>query len=260
MLKVDEYKRALEGYRGKTKYAKGFYGQALTREKLNAARRKYPDWYDKKKSVQDPKKTNYEYLLQFCNKGWFAADCIGLVKGIRAGYRADGTVGRLTKQMDQTVREMVASLTDKHTDYENAEVGELVYFSDYSHVMTVTKKGELDIESAPSIDGVQEVSLFYQPKSRVGGAGKLPWVDYSKPQPAPVKEDEVKYSELEVCRKGSKGDAVRTIQANVHVFVDGTFGNDTETAVKEFQKKHGLTADGVVGQNTWKVIIDGWHK
>ena len=85
-------------------------------------------------------------------------------------------------------------------------------------------------------------------------------IEYEAPQPAPVKEDEVKYSELEVCRKGSKGDAVRTIQANVHVFVDGVFGNDTEKSVKEFQKKKGLTVDGIVGEKTWKAIIEGWEK
>ena len=82
----------------------------------------------------------------------------------------------------------------------------------------------------------------------------------------PKEEDEVKYTDLEVCRKGSKGDAVRTIQANVHVFVDGVFGADTEKAVKEFQKKnkdndgHALTVDGVVGPKTWQAIIRGWEK
>jgi murein L,D-transpeptidase YcbB/YkuD len=163
----------------------------------------------------------------------------------------------MTSAIDQTIKEMVADLEDVHTDYAKAEVGEMVFFSDYSHVMTVSKYGEKDIESAPSLDGVKEVSLFYQPSSRVGGAGKLPWVEYDE---KPKEDDEVKYSDLEICRKGSKGDAVRTIQANVHVYVDGVFGSDTEKSVKEYQKKKGLVADGVVGQRTWKSIIEGWSK
>lgn len=37
--------------------------------------------------------------------------------------------------------------------------------------------------------------------------------------------------------------------------VDGKFGTDTEKAVIAYQKAHGLKADGVVGYNTWKVIL-----
>lgn len=256
-----EFMKALRGYVGKTKYGKGCFGQRLTRQLLVSKRDnpRLKDWYNAKSKV-DSTKTNYEYLLQFCDGKWFIADCCGLIKGIRAGYRADGTVGRMTQEIDQTIKEMVESLEDVHTDYAKAQVGEMVFFKDYSHVMTVSKYGEKDIESAPSLDGVKEVSLFYQPKSRVGGAGKLPWIDYEEVIPAPVKEDEVKYSELQVCRNGSKGDAVRTIQANVRVTVDGIFGNGTEKAVKTFQKEHGLTADGIVGEKTWKAIIERWSK
>lgn len=259
-IRVQELMEALHAYCGVTKYAKGCSGQRLTRQLLTARRAKY-SWYNEP-SKQDKTKTNYQYLLQFCNGKWFVADCCGLIKGIRAGYRADGTVGKMTTKIDQTIKEMVADLRAVRTDYENAEVGEMVFFKDYSHVMVISEKGKQDIESAPSLDGVAETSLYHQPSARVGGAGKLPWVNYTSdtPTPAPVKEDEVKYSELEVCRKGSKGDAVRTIQANVKVFVDGVFGSDTENAVKKYQKAHKLTADGIVGEKTWKAMIESWSK
>lgn len=254
-----ELMKALRGYCGITKYGKGCFGQRLTRQLLVARRDRYPDWYNKK-SEEDPTKTNYEYLLQFCDGKWFIADCCGILKGIRAGFRPDGTKGVMTKEIDQTIKQMVESLTEVQTDYGKAQVGEMVFFKDYTHVMTVSVYGEKDIESAPSLDGVKETSLFHQPRSRVGGAGKLPWVDYDEVTPAPVKEDEVKYDELQICRKGSTGDAVKTIQANVKVTVDGVFGNNTEIAVKKFQKDHGLTQDGIVGSKTWKAIIERWHK
>lgn len=37
--------------------------------------------------------------------------------------------------------------------------------------------------------------------------------------------------------------------------IDGKFGNDTKNAVVAYQKKNGLTADGIVGLNTWKKIL-----
>lgn len=37
---------------------------------------------------------------------------------------------------------------------------------------------------------------------------------------------------------------------------DGEFGPQTEASVKEFQKKSHITADGVVGANTWAALLD----
>lgn len=36
--------------------------------------------------------------------------------------------------------------------------------------------------------------------------------------------------------------------------VDGDLGRKTKKAIKEFQKKHGLAADGVVGEKTWTLL------
>ena len=36
--------------------------------------------------------------------------------------------------------------------------------------------------------------------------------------------------------------------------LDGVFGENTEYAVIAYQKKHKLTADGVVGPATWKAL------
>jgi len=35
---------------------------------------------------------------------------------------------------------------------------------------------------------------------------------------------------------------------------DGIFGNNTEIAVKEYQKAKGLTPDGIIGKNTWNTV------
>lgn len=61
-------------------------------------------------------------------------------------------------------------------------------------------------------------------------------------------------------RRGNQGDEVADLQMLLNskfgyeLEVDGSFGKATENAVKDFQIKHGLTADGVAGAKTWKAL------
>lgn len=62
-----------------------------------------------------------------------------------------------------------------------------------------------------------------------------------------------------VLRQGDKGQAVKNVQAALvkdgyHLKVDGDFGPATKKAVIAFQRKHRLTADGVVGPKTWAAL------
>ena len=61
-------------------------------------------------------------------------------------------------------------------------------------------------------------------------------------------------------RQGSTGEQVRTIQTKLKNWgyydgtVDGIFGSRTAEAVRYFQRKNGLTADGIVGPATLKAL------
>ena len=61
-------------------------------------------------------------------------------------------------------------------------------------------------------------------------------------------------------RQGSKGDEVKEVQRRLKKWgyysgsVDGVFGAGTRAAVIAFQKKNGLTADGVVGKATYQAL------
>ncbi len=55
-------------------------------------------------------------------------------------------------------------------------------------------------------------------------------------------------------KQGSKGEAVKFIQKQLGLPVDGIFGPATHSAVKKLQAKHGLTADGIVGPKTWAAL------
>ena len=72
--------------------------------------------------------------------------------------------------------------------------------------------------------------------------------------------DEYAVSAVAVLRKGSKGNEVKEVQRRLKQWgyysgsVDGIFGAGTRAAVIAFQKKNGLTADGVVGKATYKAL------
>ena len=70
-----------------------------------------------------------------------------------------------------------------------------------------------------------------------------------------------------VLRTGSTGSAVEQVQfwlntlaqyesAIPSVTVDGVYGTATANAVRAFQRRYGLTVDGVVGQATWTELYD----
>lgn len=54
-----------------------------------------------------------------------------------------------------------------------------------------------------------------------------------------------------ILRKGSVGEEVKIIQKFLNITQDGSFGTQTENAVKQWQKANGLVADGIVGEKTW---------
>ena len=57
---------------------------------------------------------------------------------------------------------------------------------------------------------------------------------------------------------GSEGEDVKKLQIKLGVDPIGKFGPKTESAVKEWQSKHGLGADGIVGDGTWsKMFTEG---
>lgn len=54
--------------------------------------------------------------------------------------------------------------------------------------------------------------------------------------------------------RGSRGEDVKLLQKWLNLYQDGIFGPATESGVKEWQREHGLTVDGIVGPKTWESI------
>lgn len=62
-------------------------------------------------------------------------------------------------------------------------------------------------------------------------------------------------------RRGSQGAAVRTLQTllapqGYTLDIDGSFGGQTETALKSYQRANSLTADGICGPKTWAALLE----
>jgi murein L,D-transpeptidase YcbB/YkuD len=58
-----------------------------------------------------------------------------------------------------------------------------------------------------------------------------------------------------VLQVGSKGKDVKRVQNALGLKADGVYGSKTAAAVRAYQKRHKLIADGAVGEKTWKVMF-----
>ena len=66
---------------------------------------------------------------------------------------------------------------------------------------------------------------------------------------------------MQQIKRGSKGELVELVQLMLHEkgyscgSADGIFGTKTESAVKSYQRAKGLSADGIVGNNTYAKLF-----
>lgn len=66
--------------------------------------------------------------------------------------------------------------------------------------------------------------------------------------------------DVTVLKRGMKGDKVGALQLlligyGYNIAHDDSFGSRTEEAVKDYQREHGLDADGSVGAKTWASLL-----
>lgn len=85
----------------------------------------------------------------------------------------------------------------------------------------------------------------------------------AKPNTTTTKEETTVDIRLKLLKQGMKGNTVKALQRMLYAMgyslgvkpVDGSFGPKTVTAVKKYQAANKLTADGVVGEKTWKTLL-----
>lgn len=68
-------------------------------------------------------------------------------------------------------------------------------------------------------------------------------------------------SKCPLVKQGARGNITKWIQNRLNKLgfncgvADGIFGNMTANAVRAFQKRYGLVADGIIGINTWRKLL-----
>lgn len=72
-------------------------------------------------------------------------------------------------------------------------------------------------------------------------------------------------AKMETVRMGSSGLTVFRLQQYLSrwgykIGNDGKFGSETDTIVRQFQQSHGLQVDGIVGKNTWGVLLNEYAR
>lgn len=92
----------------------------------------------------------------------------------------------------------------------------------------------------------------------------VPFVESANaPVPVPAEKDTTLPMQVRMLKRGMEGADVKTLQAALIAYgfscgaagADGDFGGGTEAALKKFQTKYGLGADGIAGKGTWGKLL-----
>ena len=153
-----------------------------------------------------------------------------------------------------------------HTD-RNFQSGDIIYYDwdisgDADHVGIVEKVAG---NTLTVIEGNNGNFPYDRVRRREIASDSSLIFGYARPK-YPVKSSangsDVDIS-LPTVRKGDSGNAVKILQLALVAYeynigkygADGDFGSDTESAVKQFQKRSGIAVDGIVGENTWYELL-----
>ena len=188
----------------------------------------------------------------------FGSGTYAAVKAFQKKYNltADGVAG------SETLKKLDTAYKNADSDKDDGSLRKGATGSAVKNLQTKLKK--LGFYNA-SIDGdygdttVAAVKAF-QKKYNLTADGVAGSETLKKLDSAYKNADSNTSTDDDSLRKGATGTAVKTLQTNLKklgfytAYVDGSFGATTESAVKAFQRKYGLTADGVAGSATLKKI------
>lgn len=213
------------------------------------------------------RQTERTVKIKSATSNTFGFDCVCLIKGLLWGWNGDksknygGATYNSNGVPDIGADSMMNACKDISTDFSNIQPGEAIGMS--GHIGIYVGNG-LAVECTPAwADGVQITAVHnIGKKAGYNGRtwtrhGKLPYVEYEK-NTVPG------YTlELPQIYKGCTGELVKAVQAILiergyscgKAGIDGSFGGDTEKAVKQYQRDCELEDDGYVGFKTMSALL-----
>ena len=196
--------------------------------------------------------------------GHMVADCSGLF--VWAFKQLGGSIYHGSDTMYRKYCDAKGELNSgARTDGQGLKPGTAVFVwkeskKKYTHVGLYVGDGTV-IEAKGAQAGVTTSKIT---DTKWTNWGELKGVDYSgtAPEPAPAPAPEP--AKRPTLRKGNRNQYVKELQTDLDRLgynlgicgIDGDFGTATEKAVKEFQRDHRLSQDGICGPKTWTALID----
>ena len=135
------------------------------------------------------------------------------------------------------------------------------------HPAATTVYIEVDFHDVPSVAQwiINNTTLIGETIAKgLCAALGVPFVESENaPVPVPAEKDTMLPMQVRMLKRGMAGADVKTLQAALVAYgfscgsagADGDFGSGTETALKKFQTKYGLGADGIAGRGTWGKLL-----
>ena len=240
-------KTANSGNKNFTKYGRDLFNAGFFNGNKNGFDwcAQFPTWCVWKLTGENKNKT--EYIL--CVGGDLSAGCGFALKYYKAAGRFDG----------------------------NPKVGDQIFFKYTNDSSTADHTGIVVGLTATTIRTVEgnsgnKVSLRTYSRSyyAIIGYGHPRYDADTTTKTTTKKEAKTVKVELPILSKGSKGAAVKALQRMLYclgyvningkslIAIDGSFGSNTEEAIKRFQKNRGAkNPDGIVGEWTWNKLLNG---
>jgi hypothetical protein len=174
--------KAIEISKTKTAYMWGTYGRPITDALINAKKKQYPKRYTGSRVAK---------LRALVGQGFYAWDCVGLIKGILWGWNGKKNVPYATNGVpDTNTTGMRSRCTHRSTDFSTILPGCMLYKP--GHVGIYIGDG-LAVEATSAWDSKVMITAVTNIGRKSGHKqkrwtehGRLPWIDYGaavKPEP-----------------------------------------------------------------------------
>ena len=157
----------------KTVYMLGCFGSPVTSQLIASKAKQLPMWYTSEKQAQ---------LRKLIGKGYFAFDCVNLIKGVLWGWTGDssksygGATYNSNGVPDINADTMITKCIGVTTNFSHIEIGEAVWMSGHIGVYIGNKKV---VECTPKWSNKVQITACLNVGS-VSGLNGRKWVKHGK--------------------------------------------------------------------------------